>query len=138
MRHGLSKDLGFTDADRVENIRRIGEVARLMVDAGLIVLTAFISPFHAERRLARSMVEDGEFIEIFVDTPLEVVEARDPKGLYAKARRGELANFTGIDSPYEAPAAPEIHIRTAQTPIEDAATRIVEFLIARGVLKPPL
>ncbi|MCK9539846.1 sulfate adenylyltransferase subunit CysN [Dokdonella sp.] len=138
VRHGLSKDLGFTDADRVENIRRIGEVARLMVDAGLIVLTAFISPFHAERRLARSMVEDGEFIEIFVDAPLEVVEARDPKGLYAKARRGELANFTGIDSPYEAPAAPEIHIRTAQTPIEDAATRIVEFLIARGVLKPPL
>jgi bifunctional enzyme CysN/CysC len=106
VRHGLSKDLGFTDADRVENIRRVGEVAKLMVDAGLVVLTAFISPFRSERALARSMVEDGEFVEVFVDTPLAVVEARDPKGLYRKARRGELKNFTGIDSPYEVPETP--------------------------------
>ncbi len=110
VRHGLNKDLGFTAADRVENIRRTGEVARLMVDAGLIVITAFISPFRSERRLARSMVADREFVEIFVDAPLEVVERRDPKGLYKKARRGELKNFTGIDSPYEVPETPELHI----------------------------
>ena len=108
VRHGLNKDLGFTAADRVENIRRVGEVAKLMVDAGLIVITAFISPFRSERRLARSMVEDREFVEIFVDTPLAIVEQRDPKGLYKKARRGELKNFTGIDSPYEVPETPEI------------------------------
>ena len=103
VRHGLNRDLGFTDADRVENIRRIAEVTGLMVDAGLVVLVSFISPFRAERQLARDRVEDGEFIEVHVDTPLEVAEARDPKGLYAKARRGELTNFTGIDSPYEPP-----------------------------------
>ena len=103
VRHGLNKDLGFTDADRVENIRRIAEVAKLMVDAGLIVSTAFISPFRAERQMARALLADGEFIEIFIDTPLGVAEQRDPKGLYKKARRGDLKNFTGIDSPYEAP-----------------------------------
>jgi bifunctional enzyme CysN/CysC len=134
VRHGLNKDLGFTDADRVENIRRVGEVARLMVDAGLIVITAFISPFRSERRLARSMVEDSEFIEIYVDTPLAIVEARDPKGLYKKARRGELKNFTGIDSPYEVPETPEMHIRTEEHDPEEAAVRIVEFLQQRGLL----
>ncbi|MFI4970096.1 MAG: sulfate adenylyltransferase subunit CysN [Lysobacterales bacterium] len=134
VRHGLSKDLGFTDADRVENIRRIGEIARLMVDAGLIVITAFISPFRSERRLARSMVADGEFIEIFVDTPLAVLEQRDPKGLYRKARRGELSNFTGIDSPYEIPESPELHVETMQSTPEDAATTIVEYLARNGVL----
>ncbi|MEO5560498.1 MAG: sulfate adenylyltransferase subunit CysN [Dokdonella sp.] len=136
VRHGLSKDLGFTDADRVENIRRVGEVARLMVDAGLIVITAFISPFRSERRLARSMVEDREFIEIFVDTPLEVVEQRDPKGLYRKARKGELKNFTGIDSPYEIPEAPDLHIETMRSDAETAATLIVEYLGRRGMVNP--
>ncbi|HEY0232443.1 MAG TPA: adenylyl-sulfate kinase, partial [Dokdonella sp.] len=135
VRHGLSKDLGFTAADRVENIRRIGEVARLMVDAGLIVITAFISPFRSERLLARNMVEAGEFVEIFVDTPLAVVEQRDPKGLYKKARKGELKNFTGIDSPYEIPAAPELHIDTATSDPEAAATQIVEYLAGHGVVK---
>jgi bifunctional enzyme CysN/CysC len=134
VRHGLSKDLGFTAADRVENIRRIGEVARLMVDAGLIVLTAFISPFRSERELARGMVEDGEFVEIFVDTPLAVVERRDPKGLYRKARRGELKNFTGIDSPYEVPEAPELHIDTTRSDPERAADAIVEYLAQRGII----
>ncbi|MEO5625929.1 MAG: sulfate adenylyltransferase subunit CysN [Dokdonella sp.] len=136
VRHGLSKDLGFTDADRVENIRRVGEVARLMVDAGLIVITAFISPFRSERRLARSMVEGSEFIEIFVDTPLEVVEQRDPKGLYRKARKGELKNFTGIDSPYEIPEAPDLHIETMHSDAETAATLIVEYLGRRGMVSP--
>ncbi len=137
VRHGLSKDLGFTAADRIENIRRIGEVARLMVDAGLIVLTAFISPFRSERELARGMVEDGEFIEIFVDTPLALVEQRDPKGLYKKARRGELKNFTGIDSPYEAPETPELRIETTRTDPEQAAEAIVECLMRRGIIHAP-
>jgi bifunctional enzyme CysN/CysC len=136
VRHGLSKDLGFTDADRVENIRRIGEVARLMVDAGLIVLTAFISPFRSERRLARSMVEADEFIEIHIDTPLEVVERRDPKGLYRKARSGELRNFTGIDSPYEVPEAPELRIDTLHCDADAAADRIIACLEQMGVLRP--
>jgi len=135
VRHGLSKDLGFTAADRVENIRRIGEVARLMVDAGLIVITAFISPFRSERLLARNMVEADEFVEIFVDTPLAVVEQRDPKGLYKKARKGELKNFTGIDSPYEVPEAPELHIETTHSDPETAATQIVEYLARHGVVK---
>ena len=113
IRHGLNKDLGFTDADRVENIRRIAEVARLMVEAGIVVLTAFISPFRAEREMARSLFDEGDFIEVFVDTPLAVCEARDAKGLYKKARRGEIPNFTGIDSPYEAPLTPEIHLEQA-------------------------
>jgi bifunctional enzyme CysN/CysC len=121
VRHGLNRDLGFTEADRAENIRRVAEVARLMVDAGLIVLVSFISPFRAERRLARSLFDEGAFREVFVDTPLEECERRDPKGLYAKARRGELPNFTGIDSPYERPEAPDIHLQTMlQTPHEAA------------------
>jgi bifunctional enzyme CysN/CysC len=132
VRHGLNKDLGFTDADRVENIRRIGEVAKLMVDAGLIVLTAFISPFRAERRLARSRVEAGEFLEVHVDVPLEEAERRDPKGLYSKARRGELMNFTGIDSQYEPPEHAELRLPTAELDCEEAADRVIAALRASG------
>jgi bifunctional enzyme CysN/CysC len=128
VRRGLNKDLGFTAADRVENIRRIAEVARLMLDAGLIVLTAFISPFRAERRMARSLVEDDEFIEIFVDTPLNVAEQRDPKGLYKKARRGEIKNFTGIDSPYEQPENPELSLDTTTLAPEEAASHVLALL----------
>jgi bifunctional enzyme CysN/CysC len=135
VRHGLNKDLGFTDADRIENIRRIGEVARLMTDAGLIVLTAFISPFRAEREMVRSMLP-AEFVEIFVDTPLADAEARDVKGLYAKARKGEIANFTGITSPYEAPERPDIRIDTTRETPEAAAERIVEHIL--GVWSPDL
>jgi bifunctional enzyme CysN/CysC len=131
VRHGLNRDLGFTDADRVENIRRVGEVARLMTDAGLIVITAFISPFRAERHMVREMMAEGEFIEVHIDTPLAEAEARDVKGLYKKARAGQLANFTGIDSPYEAPAQPEIHIDTRHMSAEQAADHIVEMLLAR-------
>jgi bifunctional enzyme CysN/CysC len=127
VRHGLNKDLGFTAADRVENIRRIAEVAKLMVDAGLIVITSFISPFRSERRMARELLEEGEFIEVFVDTPLAVAEGRDPKHLYARARRGEIKNFTGIDSPYEPPEAPELHIDTMRVTPETA----VELVMAR-------
>ena len=134
VRHGLNKDLGFTDADRVENIRRVAEVAKLMVDAGLIVLTAFISPFRSERRMARGLVEEGEFVEAFVDTPLEVAEARDPKGLYKKARRGELKNFTGIDSPYEAPEDPELRLDTTRLDLEAAADAVLAWLGERGML----
>ena len=136
LRHGLNKDLGFTAQDRVENIRRVAEVARLMVDAGLIVLVSFISPFRAERRMARELVADGEFIEVFVDTPLEVAEARDVKGLYRKARAGQLRNFTGIDSPYEAPESPELRIDTAAMSSEAAAEAVVEQLARRGMLGP--
>jgi bifunctional enzyme CysN/CysC len=128
VRHGLNKDLGFTDEDRVENIRRVAEVAKLMVDAGLIVLVSFISPFRAERRLARDLLEDGEFIEVFVDTPLEVAEQRDVKGLYKKARAGQLKNFTGVDSPYEAPERPEIRIDTTVMTPAEAAEQIVAWL----------
>ena len=134
VRHGLNKDLGFTDADRVENIRRAGETAKLMVDAGLFVLAAFISPFRAERQMARRMLEDGEFIEVFVDTPLAVAEKRDVKGLYAKARRGEIKNFTGIDSEYQAPREPEITVNTVDLSAEQAAVAIVEYLEANGLL----
>ncbi len=134
VRHGLNKDLGFTDADRVENIRRVAEVSKLMVDAGVIVLVSFISPFRAERRMARELVADGEFFEVFVDTPLAVAEERDPKGLYGKARRGELTNFTGIDSPYEIPQNPEIRIDTTQVGAEHAAEDIVQHLIRAGVI----
>jgi len=130
VRHGLNKDLGFTEADRVENIRRVAEVAALMVDAGLIVITAFISPFRAERALARGLLVEGEFIEIHVDTPLSVAEGRDVKGLYGKARRGELANFTGIDSPYEAPEAPELRVDTTELSPEQAAEAVVAKLRA--------
>jgi bifunctional enzyme CysN/CysC len=134
LRHGLNKDLGFTAADRVENIRRVAEVAKLMVDAGLIVLTAFISPFRAERDMARRLLADGEFLEVFVDTPLDVAEQRDPKGLYRKARRGELKNFTGIDSPYETPLAPELRLSTTTLSPEEAADRLVALLEQRGWL----
>ena len=129
VRHGLNKDLGFTEADRIENIRRVGEVARLMTDAGLIVITAFISPFRAEREMVRQMMQPGEFIEVFIDTPLHIAEERDVKGLYAKARAGELKNFTGIDSPYEAPENPEIIIDTTQMDVEPAADKIVKLLM---------
>ena len=131
VRHGLNKDLGFTDADRVENIRRVAEVARLMMDAGLIVLVSFISPFRSERRMARSLVAAGEFVEIFVDTALEVAEARDVKGLYRKARRGDLKNFTGIDSAYETPENAEIRLDTSQLTAEAAAAVVVEYLDRR-------
>ena len=131
VRHGLNRDLGFTQADRIENIRRVGEVARLMTDAGLIVLTAFISPFRAEREMVRAMLAQDEFFEIFVDTPLAEAERRDVKGLYAKARAGKLANFTGIDSAYEPPEQPEIHIDTTALSAEQAADRIVEALLKR-------
>lgn len=136
VRHGLNRDLGFTDADRVENIRRVSEVSKLMVDAGLIVLSAFISPFRAERKMARDLMAEGEFIEIFIDTPLEIAEQRDVKGLYKKARAGELKNFTGIDSAYEAPEAPEIHIKTADIDAEAAAEIIINTLIKRSVIFP--
>ncbi|MDE1884032.1 MAG: adenylyl-sulfate kinase, partial [Rhodospirillales bacterium] len=129
VRHGLNKDLGFTEADRIENIRRVGEVAKLMSDAGLIVITAFISPFRSEREMVRKMMAPGEFVEIFIDTALEEAERRDVKGLYKKARSGELKNFTGIDSPYEPPYDPEIHINTAKMTPEQAADLIIERLI---------
>jgi bifunctional enzyme CysN/CysC len=134
VRHGLNKDLGFTEADRVENIRRVAEVARLMVDAGLIVMTAFISPFRAERQLARSLLAEGEFVEIHVDTPLEVAEERDVKGLYRKARRGELRNFTGIDSPYEPPEAPELRLNTTHSTPEQAADAVIAKLHELGFI----
>ncbi len=132
VRHGLNKDLGFTEADRIENIRRVGEVAKLMTDAGLIVLTAFISPFRAEREMVRAMLPDGEFVEVFVDTPFEEAERRDVKGLYKKARAGQLKNFTGIDSPYERPEAPEVRIDTTATTPEQAAEQIVDLLLRRA------
>jgi bifunctional enzyme CysN/CysC len=131
VRHGLNRDLGFTEADRIENIRRVGEVARLMADAGLIVLTAFISPFRAERHMVRQMIPEGEFFEIYVDTPLAEAEKRDAKGLYAKARAGELKNFTGIDSPYEPPENAEIRIDTTAIGADEAADLIVERLLSR-------
>ena len=134
VRHGLNRDLGFSDADRVENIRRVAETARLMVDAGLIVLTAFISPFRSERALARSLLGPDEFIEVFIDTPLATAESRDVKGLYRKARAGEIAHFTGINSPYEPPEAPEIRIDTTAVAAEEAADRIVAQLEALGRL----
>ena len=131
VRHGLNKDLGFTETDRIENIRRIGEVSKLMTDAGLIVLTAFISPFRAERDMVRNMLPEGEFIEIHVDTPLDIAEARDVKGLYKKARAGELKNFTGIDSPYEPPLTPEIRVNTTEKSADEAAEDIIRQLVGR-------
>ena len=136
IRHGLNRDLGFSDADRVENIRRVGQVAKLMTDAGLIVLTAFISPFRAEREMVRSMIPEGEFFEIHIDTPIEEAERRDVKGLYKKARAGEIANFTGISSPYEAPLNPEIRIDTTRTSPEEAAELIIETIL--GIWSPIL
>jgi bifunctional enzyme CysN/CysC len=137
VRQGLCRDLGFTELDRVENIRRVAEVARLMLDAGLIVLTAFISPFRAERRMARSLVDEGEFIEIFVDTPLAVAESRDIKGLYQKARSGQLRNFTGIDSPYESPEHPEIRIDTTAMSAELSASAVLDYLFVNEIIRQP-
>jgi bifunctional enzyme CysN/CysC len=134
VRHGLNKDLGFTDADRVENVRRVAEVSRLMVDAGLIVMASFISPFRSERRMARELVEPGEFIEVFIDTPLSLAESRDPKGLYKKARRGEIKHFTGIDSPYEQPEHAEITIDTSALSADQAADVVVRWLVKHGVV----
>ncbi|MCK0068007.1 sulfate adenylyltransferase subunit CysN [Kordiimonas laminariae] len=134
VRHGLNKDLGFTDADRVENIRRVGEVSKLMVDAGLMVMTSFISPFKTERRMVREMMGEGEFIEVFVDTPIEVCAERDPKGLYKKAKAGEIKNFTGFDSPYEEPERADIHVKTAEFAAEKCADQIIEYLEENGYL----
>ena len=134
VRHGLCGDLGFDDAARQENIRRVGEVAKLMVDAGLIVLTAFISPFRAERELVRNLVGEGEFVEVFVDAPLAICEERDPKGLYKKARAGEIRNFTGIDSAYEAPENPEIHLLNAGKPVEALVDELLAALRLRGLI----
>ena len=135
VRMGLNKGLGFSDEDRIENIRRIGEVSKLFVDAGTIVLTAFISPFQKERDAVRFLVEKNEFIEVFIDTPLEVCESRDPKGLYQKARKGEIPNFTGISSPYEAPTQPEIHIINDKISIEDVTQQIIDYLTIKGFLQ---
>lgn len=134
IRMGLNKGLGFSNEDRVENLRRIGEVSKLFVDSGTIVLTAFISPFQKERDSVRDLVKKDEFIEIFIDTPLEICENRDPKGLYVKARKGEIADFTGISSPYEAPKTPEIHIETKDLTIEKAVDKIVDYLNKKGYL----
>ncbi|MCA1780550.1 MAG: adenylyl-sulfate kinase, partial [Xanthomonadaceae bacterium] len=134
VRHGLNRDLGFSDEERVENIRRIGEVARLMADAGLVVLSAFISPFRADRALVRELMEDGEFIEIHVDAPLATCESRDPKGLYAKARAGVIRNFTGIDSPYEAPEEPEIVVDTEKMSVDECVSELLAYLKRRGIL----
>ena len=133
IRHGLNKELGFNDADRIENIRRIGEVSKLFVDAGLIVISAFISPFRKERQMVRELVEDGEFFEVFMGTPLETCEQRDPKGLYKKARAGEIKNFTGIDSAYEAPSRPEITLHGAEHTPEVLADQIAEYLSSKNV-----
>ncbi|WP_298775773.1 adenylyl-sulfate kinase [uncultured Shewanella sp.] len=134
VRHGLNGDLGFSDLDRVENIRRIGEVSKLFVDAGLLVLTAFISPFKADRDLVRRLNQEAHFIEVFIDTPLEVCEQRDPKGLYQKARSGEIKHFTGIDSAYEAPESPEIRVETAGKSIESCAQQVVDYLQEQGLI----
>ena len=134
VRMGLNKGLTFSDEDRVENIRRIGEVSKLFVDAGTIVLTAFISPFQKERDAVRELVEEHEFIEVFIDTPLAVCESRDPKGLYKKARKGEIPNFTGISSPYEAPKNPEIHIQNDTISIEEVSQQIIDYLNDKGYL----
>lgn len=128
VRHGLNKDLGFSDADRVENIRRIGEMSKLFCDAGLLVMSAFISPFREDRRMVRALVEEAEFVEVFMDTPFEECERRDPKGLYKKARRGEIRNFTGIDSAYERPEHAEIVLNTAEQTVEDAVNCVIDYL----------
>jgi adenylylsulfate kinase len=131
VRHGLNKDLGFNEESRIENIRRIGEVAKLFLDSGIIVLTAFISPFKSDRQLARSLVEKEQFIEVFVDASLETCEKRDPKGMYLKARSGEISNFTGISSPYETPENPELHVINNKITLDDASNQIIEYLIAK-------
>lgn len=129
IRHGLNRDLGFSDTDRVENIRRIAEVANLFADAGLIVLSAFISPFRSERQAVRSLLPEGEFIEVYIDTPLAICEARDPKGLYRQARAGEITQFTGIDSPYEPPEQADIHIKTEGLTVQEAARQVIDYLV---------
>jgi adenylylsulfate kinase len=134
VRHGLCRDLGFGDDDRQENIRRVGEVAKLMADAGLITLAAFISPFRADRRIVRDILPEGQFVEVFVDAPLDTCRARDPKGLYAKAERGEIPQFTGIDSPYEEPERPEVHIRAGEAPVAQAVNQLLAYLHQAGVL----
>ena len=134
VRHGLNRDLGFTEADRVENIRRAGEVAKLMTEAGLIVLCSFISPYHAEREMVRRLVPEGEFIEVFVDTPIEECMRRDPKGLYAKAKAGKIKNFTGFDAPYEAPQAAEIHLRTVNQSPEQLTQEVLRVLAELGIV----
>ena len=134
VRHGLCRDLGFSDEDRVENIRRIGEVSKLFADAGLIVLSAFISPFASDRRMVRNLFPAGEFIEVFMDTPLETCEARDPKGLYEKARQGEIRHFTGIDSPYEPPAHPEVRLDTSSMSVDECVEVLTGYLIFRGLI----
>ncbi len=137
VRHGLCADLGFSDADRTENIRRIGHVAALMADTGAIVLTAFISPFRSDRQQVRDVVGDRDFLEVFVDAPIEVCEARDPKGLYKKARSGEIPEFTGISSPYEAPEAPAVHLRTGELSLDECADAVQATLEQRGFFCPP-
>jgi adenylylsulfate kinase len=134
VRHGLNSDLGFAAEDRVENIRRIGEVARLFADAGALVLSAFISPYRKDRDRVRGLMGPGEFIEVFVDTPLEICEARDPKGLYKKARAGEISNFTGLDAPYEAPENPEVHLQTANLSVDEAAAQVIRFLDEQNIV----
>ena len=134
VRHGLNKDLGFSDDDRVENIRRIGEVAKLFVDSGAIVLTAFISPFISDREQVRDLMAEDKFLEVFIDTPIEVCEQRDPKGLYKKARADEIKNFTGIDSKYEVPLSPEVHVKTANKSVEECAEFVVAQLVDKGYL----
>lgn len=134
VRHGLNGDLGFSDSDRIENIRRISEVAKLFIDSGLIVSTAFISPFSADRVMAKKLLAQGEFIEVYIDTPIEICEQRDPKGLYKKARAGEIKDFTGIDSVYDIPEAAQIHVKTADKTIEECAMQIVNYLVAYGFI----
>ncbi|MDD2828386.1 MAG: adenylyl-sulfate kinase [Sulfuricurvum sp.] len=134
IRHGLNKDLAFNDHDRIENIRRIGEVSKLFVDAGLIVITAFISPFCSDRQIVHDLVAEGEFIEVFVDTPIDICEQRDPKGLYTKARNGDIPFFTGISSPYEAPQEPQIHLLTEELGIEGCVSTIIDYLQSKGYL----
>lgn len=135
VRHGLNGDLGFSDEDRIENIRRISEVAKLFTDAGLIVSTAFISPFASDRQMAADKLPEGEFIEVYIDTPIEVCESRDPKGLYKKARAGEIKHFTGIDSDYDVPDKPQIHVKTAEHDIEACAEQVVNYLFDNGFIR---
>ena len=137
IRHGLNRDLGFSPEDRVENIRRIGEVARLFADAGAVVLSAFISPYRADRDRVRTMLPPGQFVEIFVDTPLDICEARDPKGLYRKARAGEISGFTGLDAPYEAPEHPEVHLETEDLSVDESARRVIRYLEEHPILGEP-
>ncbi len=134
IRHGLNSDLGFSADEREENIRRIGEVSRLFADSGAVILSAFISPYRRDRDRVRDLLGESEFIEVFVDTPLEVCEARDPKGLYKKARAGEISNFTGLDAPYEVPKSPEVHLVTAGLSVDDAAAQVVDYLATHGML----